>query len=144
MKRFVSFLASLSLFVTCLGGFGILRADANPISMTFFNSTSPSTILAVENLRNRADEKLAEVGKKIDLNNSSIREFRQFRGMFPNLAKVIIDNAPYDSVDDVLKIPGLAKQQEDLLRANLDSFTVTPVTSVLQEGNFRLNTGTYD
>lgn len=144
MKRFVCLLASLSLLITCLGGFGVRQANANPISVMFFDITSPSTILGVENLRNRADEKLAEVGKKIDLNNSSIREFRQFRGMFPNLAKVIIDNAPYDSVDDVLKIPALTKQQEDLLRANLSSFTVTPVTSVLQEGDFRLNTGTYD
>ncbi|NJK36852.1 MAG: photosystem II complex extrinsic protein PsbU [Oscillatoriales cyanobacterium RM2_1_1] len=142
MKRFFCWLASLSLLITGLIGFGTAPAIATSLEMSKLGIISP--VLAVESRRNRADEKLAEVGEKLDLNNSSIREFRQIRGMFPTLAKLIIDNAPYDSVEDVLEIPNLTQQQADLLRANLDLFTVTPETSVLQEGNFRLNTGTYD
>jgi photosystem II PsbU protein len=103
-----------------------------------------SPILAVEERRNRADEKLGEFGEKIDLNNGSIRQFRQFRGMYPTLAKMIIDQAPFDSVEDVLNMKGLTERQKQILESYLDEFTVTPVTSVLQEGDFRLNTGTYD
>jgi photosystem II PsbU protein len=64
--------------------------------------------------------------------------------MYPTLAKMIIDQAPFDSVEDVLNMKGLTERQKQILESYLDEFTVTPVTSVLQEGDFRLNTGTYD
>jgi photosystem II PsbU protein len=50
------------------------------------NVTSPSLpILVAElNLRNTADDKLAtEFGKKIDLNNTNVRAFRKYPGMYP-------------------------------------------------------------
>ncbi|MGF1494463.1 MAG: photosystem II complex extrinsic protein PsbU [Microcoleaceae cyanobacterium] len=142
MKRFVGWFAGLCLFMTSFIGFGVQAVAAEP-SVTAQVTLLP-TILAAQVRRNRADQKLAEFGDKLDLNNSSIREFRRIRGMFPTLARKIIDNAPFDSVEDVLGMPGLTEAQTELLRQNLDKFTVTPVSSVLQEGNFRLNTGTYD
>ena len=142
MKQFGRFLALVGLLISCLGWMGHQSASAAPLSLSNFSVVSP--ILAVEQRRNRADEKLAEFGDKIDLNNSSIREFRQFRGMYPTLAKMIIDQAPFDSVEEVLEMKGLTEGQKQLLESYLDEFTITPVTSVLQEGDFRLNTGTYD
>lgn len=145
MKRFGCILAMLGLWISCLAGFGAPTAQASPIRLSQFPVISP--VLAVEARRNRADEKLAEFGNKIDLNNSSLREFRELRGMYPTLGKMIIaytDKNPLDSVEDILEMPGLTDKMKATLESYLDEFTVTPPSSILKEGNFRLNTGTYD
>lgn len=93
---------------------------------------------------NAVDAKLAtEYGQKIDLNNSDIRDFRALRGFYPNLASKIIKNAPYESVEDVLSIPGLSEGQKSRLQANLDNFVATEVSSELTEGDDRINPGVY-
>ncbi|MBJ7899530.1 MAG: photosystem II complex extrinsic protein PsbU [Cyanobacteria bacterium RI_101] len=93
---------------------------------------------------NAVDAKLAtEYGQKIDLNNSDIRDFRALRGFYPNLASKIIKNAPYESVEEVLSIPGLSEGQKSRLQANLDNFVVTEVSSELTEGDDRINPGVY-
>jgi photosystem II PsbU protein len=84
-----------------------------------------------------------DFGKKIDLNNSDIRDFRDLRGFYPNLAGKIIKNAPYDKVEDVLDISGLSETQQKRLQANLDSFTVTPPSKEFNEGDDRFNPGVY-
>lgn len=89
-------------------------------------------------------EKLSsEFGQKIDLNNSNIRTFQQYPGLYPNLARIIIQNAPYESVKEVLNIPGLTDQQKEVLKNNLDHFTVTSVEPALVEGEDRYNPGIY-
>ena len=111
MKRFGCILAMLILWVSCLGSIGVETANASSLSFSQFPVVSP--ILAVEQRRNRADEKLAEFGNKIDLNNSSLREFREFRGMYPTLGQMIIKNTskkPFDSVEDVLEMPAHRQQ----------------------------------
>ncbi|PSF38963.1 Photosystem II extrinsic protein [Aphanothece hegewaldii CCALA 016] len=105
--------------------------------------SSPS-YAAITSRMNEADAKLAtEYGQKIDLNNSHIREFRELRGFYPTLAGVIIKNAPYDDVNDVLKIAGLTETQKERLQANLDKFTVTEPSKELIEGDDRINPGVY-
>jgi len=95
-------------------------------------------------LRNRADEKLAEVyGDKIDLNNTNISAFQQYRGFYPTLAKKIIFNAPYKDVEDVLNIKGLSERQKQRLQANLDNFTVNPTEEIFNDGDERINNGIY-
>jgi photosystem II PsbU protein len=90
------------------------------------------------------DAKLTtEYGKKIDLNNSDIRDFRELRGFYPNLASKIIKNAPYDEVNDVLNISGLSEKQQSRLQANLEKFTVTEPSKELIEGDDRINPGVY-
>jgi photosystem II PsbU protein len=99
---------------------------------------------AITTRTNEADAKLrTEYGQKIDLNNSHIREFRELRGFYPTLAGVIIKNAPYDDVEDVLKISGLTPAQKDRLQANLDKFTVTEPSKEFIEGDDRINPGVY-
>lgn len=106
-----------------------------------------ATVLGVEVEavpRNRADDKLAtEFGKKIDLNNTNVRAFQRYPGMYPNLAKQIIKNAPYENVEDVLDIEGLSDRQKELLQANLDKFTVTEPEAAFVEGDDRFNNGIY-
>ncbi|MGQ9872404.1 photosystem II complex extrinsic protein PsbU [Leptodesmis sp.] len=94
--------------------------------------------------QNPVEEKLStEFGQKLDLNNSNIRAFRQYPGLYPNLARLIVNNAPYKDVQDVLDIPGLTEQQREVLRKNLDHFTVTEVEPALVEGGDRYNPGLY-
>lgn len=93
---------------------------------------------------NAADAKLtSEFGQKIDLNNSHIRQFRDLKGFYPNLAAKIIKNAPYNTVEDVLDIPGLSERQQERLQANLDRFTVTEPSKEFIEGDDRINPGVY-
>jgi photosystem II PsbU protein len=94
--------------------------------------------------QNPVEEKMAtEFGQKVDLNNSNIRAFRQYPGFYPTLARLIVNNAPYKEVQDVLDIPGLTDQQREVLRKNLDQFTVTEVEPALVEGGDRYNPGLY-
>ena len=144
MKRLGQLLALLGLLVGFLGWTSPQRADAANLSFVQFPTIQPP-VLAEVNRINRADKKLGtEFGEKLDLNNTSIREFRKLPGMFPTLASMIVKNAPFESVEDVLKMPGLTEPQKAVLEKYLDEFTVTPIEPILQEGDFRLNTGTYD
>jgi photosystem II PsbU protein len=142
IKQFGRLLAFFGLIFGCLGWMGHQAAIAAPFNAAILPSSS---VLAVEESRiNRADNKLSEIGYKVDLNNSAVRNFRQFKGLYPNLAAKIIKNAPYAKVEDVLEIPGLTEAQKDLLKANLNNFTVTNKESTLNEGDNRLNNGLYD
>ena len=73
----------------------------------------PSSVYADDNLRgkysgneirNIADDKIAARDGKVDLNNSSVRRFQQFPGMYPTMAGKIVLGGPYDSVEDVLSL----------------------------------------
>ncbi|KAM3092288.1 photosystem II complex extrinsic protein PsbU [Phormidesmis sp. 146-35] len=142
MKRFVRFIATLSLIV-CLGWFSASQS-ATAANLSNFGSVRPSAVLAAEPLRNAVEDKMAtDYGKKIDLNNTNLRAFRQYQGMYPTLASLIFKNAPYESVEDVLKIPGLSEKQKEVLQANLNNFTVSEVSKELVEGDDRINNGIY-
>jgi photosystem II PsbU protein len=130
MKSLVRLVAIFALIVSFFGIFG-QQALALP----------SSPVLAE---LNAVDSKLAtEYGQKIDLNNSDIRDFRDLRGFYPNLAGKIIKNAPYEAVEEVLDISGLSETQKNRLQANLDNFTVTPPSKEFNEGDDRFNPGVY-
>jgi photosystem II PsbU protein len=93
-------------------------------------------------LRNRADDKIAERGDKVDLNNSSVRRFQDFPGMYPTLAGKIVLGGPYENVDDVLDLD-LTDRQRELFNKYKGSFTVTPPEVALNEGFDRINDGQY-
>ncbi len=140
MKRLVRLLAVLCLLLSCMG---LGQQNAMAASWSGFNLNS-SAILAVEEpLRNAADDKRAEVGDKIDLNNTNVRAFRQYPGFYPTLAGKIIANAPYGKVEDVLDLPGLTEIQKERLQAHLNNFTVTKVDAAFVEGDDRYNNGNY-
>ena len=95
-----------------------------------------------EERRNVADDKIAESAGKVDLNNSSVRRFQQYPGMYPTLAGKIVLGGPYTSVDDVLKLD-LTERQKELFEKYKDNFTVTPPSIALNEGFDRINDGVY-
>lgn len=124
MKRLVSWLMSGVLLAGLL--LGLLVAPAAQAA----------------ELRNVADDKIAERGGKIDLNNCSVRRFQQFPGMYPTLAGKIVLGGPYNSVDDVLDLD-LTDRQKELFSKYKDNFTVTPPAIALNEGFDRINDGQY-
>ncbi len=146
MKRLFRWLSILSLMVGCLGGFGTPTAMAAPGQLLTNVIHAPLVLAnAVEgDLRNKVSDKMStSYGKKLDLNNTNMNSFRDIQGMYPTLATLIIKNAPYESVDDVLNIAGLNAKQLETLQKNLDKFTVTEVEEALVEGNDRINNGVY-
>lgn len=135
MKRFVGVVAALLLIVGAWGFAPTAHANAGIFTV------QPSTLLARVNT---SDAKRKELIKgKLDLNNSDVREFRRLRGFYPDLASKIIQNAPYDSVEDVLDIPGLSPSQAERLQANIDEFFVTDVEASMNAGGDRYNPGLY-
>jgi photosystem II PsbU protein len=146
MKWFCRLLTILTVLIGCSGLLGIPQpALASGLSPLGLNSMPLAPhFLAVEEVRDVVGAKLAtEYGKKVDLNNSNVRAFRQFPGLYPNLAGAIVKNAPYENVEDVLKIAGLSDRQKQILKENLSNFTVTDVEEALVEGDDRINNGIY-
>ncbi len=95
-----------------------------------------------DEIRNVADDKIAERGDMVDLNNSSVRRFQQFPGMYPTLAGKIVLGGPYDTVDDVLSLD-LTERQKELFNKYRDNFLVTAPAIALNEGFDRINDGQY-
>ena len=124
MKRLLSWLTGLVVMA------GLLMSLA-----------MPSGVQAAD-IRNVADDKIAERGDKVDLNNSSVRRFQQFPGMYPTLAGKIVLGGPYESVDDVLSLD-LTERQKELFEKYRDNFTVTEASIALNEGFDRINDGQY-
>ncbi len=101
----------------------------------------PQPAFATER-RNVADDKIAESAGKVDLNNSSVRRFQQYPGMYPTLAGKIVLGGPYQNVDDVLKLD-LTIRQKELFEKYKNNFTVTDPSIALNEGFDRINDGVY-
>ncbi|EKQ68272.1 Photosystem II 12 kDa extrinsic protein (PsbU) [Leptolyngbyaceae cyanobacterium JSC-12] len=155
MKRLFCLLATLGLMFSFLGWSGSQSVSAANLStpagqsvpqLHWLNVASAPKLLAAteEEIRDAVSAKLrSEYGQKLDLNNTNIRAFREYRGLYPTLAGILVKNAPYESVEDILNIPGLTERQKEILRENLGNFTVTEVESALTEGDDRINNGIY-
>ncbi|MBD1865900.1 photosystem II complex extrinsic protein PsbU [Oculatella sp. FACHB-28] len=140
MRRLVGVVLVLGLLVGCLGWLGLPQpAIAANLSSLTFNS---SPVLAAD-IRNSVDDKMLELGRKLDLNNTNVRAFTQYPGLYPTLARMIVKNAPFDEVEDVLNMPNLTDRQKEILQANLDKFTVTQPDDAFVEGGDRFNNGIY-
>ncbi len=142
MKSFVRRISFCSvLFVTCLS----VLSWFQPVNAAVLNGPMRSMVMAAEVVvDNAADAKLGSAyGQKIDLNNANINAFSRYPGLYPTLARLIVQNAPYGAVDDVLELSGLSARQKDVLKANFDNFTVTDVETALVSGDDRYNNGVY-
>ena len=140
LRRVFSLFLGITVLLGSWVSFGFPR-PALAQAMLQQNLQQPYPLAEV--LRNPVDEKLGEVGSKVDLNNSNVMAFRRYPGLYPTLARKIIQNAPFDTVEDVLDIPGLSDRELDRLKANLDNFVVTPTEPALTEGADRINPGVY-
>lgn len=138
-----------------IGGFMLLGSSQPAMALSFNGETTTfgrgqinGTVLLAnaggQDLRNSVDDKLATAyGSKIDVNNTNIAAFRKHRGLYPTIAGKVVSNAPYDSVEDILDIPGLRQVEKDRLQQNIDIFTISAPDPALVEGADRFNNGVY-
>ena len=142
MKKILGFSLFLVLFVSSI--LGLPRSQQAQAANLEFSAAQP-VLAAVEGLKNEADAKLAEAAGKLDLNNVNVRAFLELPGMYPTVARKIIASAPFESVDDVLDIPGLSERQISTIQKymDMDLFTVTEQVYALTDGDDRINNGVY-
>lgn len=134
MKRLLSWLTGVLLMAGLVAGLILpasVHADDDLVSKYSGNE-----------IRNIADDKIAAREGKVDLNNSSVRRFQQFPGMYPTMAGKIVLGGPYNDVDDVLNLD-LSERQVELFNKYKENFTVTPPEIALNEGDDRINDGQY-
>ena len=134
MKRLLSWLTGVLLMAGLVAGLILpasVHADDDLVGKYSGNE-----------IRNIADDKIAAREGKVDLNNSSVRRFQQFPGMYPTMAGKIVLGGPYDNVDDVLNLD-LSERQVELFNKYKENFTVTPPEIALNEGDDRINDGQY-
>jgi photosystem II PsbU protein len=87
-------------------------------------------------MRNAADNKLSiDFGNKINLNDTHVRAFIPYKGLYPHPAQAIVKNAPYQKPEDVLSLPGITAEQRSILQSHLDKFYV-PSESLPGEADF--------
>jgi len=140
-------LGTLVAFGILMGS--LLLGNAQPVLALQLDATSMGGTALIANaggkeLRNSVDDKLAtDYGSKIDINNTNIASFRKFRGLYPTIAGKVVSNAPYDSIDDVLRIPDLSEVERNRLEQNIDIFTISAPDPALVEGSDRFNNGVY-
>lgn len=122
---------------------GVLIGNPQPTLASALNGGS--VYLAEANMpRNVIDDKLTtEYGYKLDVNNTNVAAFRKYRGLFPTIAGKIVRNAPYESLEDILDIPGLSDIEKARIEENMDIFTISPPNPALVEGGDRYNNGAY-
>ncbi|MAV10340.1 MAG: photosystem II complex extrinsic protein precursor U [Synechococcus sp. MED850] len=134
MKRLLSWLTGCALLAGLMAGLMLPTAVHAEDALREKYSGS--------DIRNVVDDKIAEREGKVDLNNSSVRRFQQFPGMYPTMAGKIVLGGPYSDVDDVLELD-LSERQKELFAKYRDNFTVTPPSIALNEGDDRINDGQY-
>jgi len=141
MHSFVRRFGLLGLAVaTCLSFMGWFQ----PVSALDLSWQSGSSIVLAEAYRNPIDAKLeTDFGQKIDVNNTNVLAFMKYKGLYPTVAGKVVQNAPYNSVEDVLQIDGLSDQQKRTLQDNLGNFTVSAPDPSLVGGQDRYNPGSY-
>lgn len=80
---------------------------------------------------------------KIDVNNTILRSYRKLPGFYPILARILVQNAPYEKVEDTLKISGLTDTQKALIKENLPNFFVGSYEAGNNSLENRINKGYY-
>lgn len=141
MKRLVGALMVVGLLVGCF--LGMLGAPRPAVAATLSELTVNSPVMMALERRNIVEDKLGDISGKIDLNNANVRVFKQYPGMYPTLAGLILRYAPFETVEDVLDIPNLSEQEKEILKANMKHFVVTEPEDAFVEGGDRFNNGIY-
>ncbi|KAI9132784.1 photosystem II complex extrinsic protein PsbU [Acaryochloris sp. CCMEE 5410] len=133
MRLFMRRFAVLTLVLaSCLGLTGWLQ-PANALDINLATT-----------YRNPVDAKLeTDFGQKIDLNNTNVIAFSQYKGLYPTIAGKVVQNAPYSNVEEVLNIDGLTDVQKKMLQQHLGDFTITDPDPALVGGQDRYNPGAY-
>jgi photosystem II PsbU protein len=146
IKQALYTLIAIGILVSSLlfGNVQPAAAAGTQVGGQFFSQSVLLANAGGKELRNSIDDKLAtDYGNKIDVNNTNIASFRKFRGLYPTIAGKVVSNAPYNSIEDVLDIPGLSQVERDRLEQNIGIFSISAPDPALVEGADRFNNGVY-
>jgi photosystem II PsbU protein len=126
MHQVYSWLKRISLFIVCcLGGLYVGFFSWSEFALAKSMPLQGITVAEVQ--------PCLESAQKIDLNNANLAAFTDCPGFYPTLAKLIVQQGPYKNAEEVLKIPDLSQQQQQLIKMNLNHFTVTdPIVPLAQ------------
>ncbi len=132
------FLLSVVVCLVMSGLLGLVHPFPSFIEPAWAQTAAGVTIAAADDL-----EPAKVLPVPIDVNNTILRNYRQLPGFYPTLARILVQNAPYKSLEAMLEIPGLTEQQQTLIKANFVNFKV----GAYQEGRYqlenRINQGYY-
>ncbi|EKX52337.1 hypothetical protein GUITHDRAFT_65512 [Guillardia theta CCMP2712] len=53
---------------------------------------------------------------KIDINNANVRVYTKLPGMYPTIAGIICKYGPYQTVEDLYKVPSLSAEQKQIIK----------------------------
>lgn len=143
MKWFARLLAVVGL---CVAGWTSLGSAQLPAAAADFSFGVPGASMMIAAKLNSADAKLTtDYGQKIDLNNTNISAYKDYKGLYPTLARKIIANGPYGSVEELLSLPSLSAAQKTRLEGYIaeEIFTVTEGDPVFRDGDDIINDGSY-
>ena len=56
----------------------------------------------------------------VDINNASVTEYQQFKGLYPSGAAIISGNGPYNQVEDVYNLRGI--KDNDIMKAIIKKY----------------------
>ncbi len=77
---------------------------------------APAIIPLSQEIQSQAGDKSSAVGHPIDLNTASATELESLPGVGPKTAQAIIEQRPYSSVDDLLRVKGIGEKTLEKLR----------------------------
>jgi photosystem II PsbU protein len=128
MKRLIKLFSLLGLVIISCLGLGSWAPPAVATAILHQPLMMQTTTIAVVEVTGLCVE-----DGKIDLNNASLSAFVECPGFYPTLARLIVENGPYQTVDDVLNIAGLSERQKELLQRNLVHFQVKTAVVPLEQ-----------
>lgn len=138
-KRLVRAVLSLALAWALVGTLALTAVT--PVATAQTDKDTPTPVEVAPAAKN-GNVKALEA--KIDVNSTVLRNYRKLPGFYPKLARAMVENAPYDSKEDLLKIPGLSEGQKQRLQDNFPNFVIGPYDEGLNSLETRINKGLYD
>eukprot|EP00434_Breviolum_minutum_P027489 symbB.v1.2.024306.t1/scaffold2280.1/size83482/4 len=77
-------------------------------------TTSMANALAIGRSEERTEMRV------VDINNASVTEYQQFKGLYPSGAAIISGNGPYNQVEDVYNLRGI--KDNDIMKAIIKKY----------------------